>query len=332
MIDIVILWVDQNDQKWSEQYAFYRKEEKNVYSTSSSRYRDWELLKYWFRSIEQNASWVNKIHFVTYGHLPYWLNLNNKKLNIVLHSEIIDSEFLPTFNSHTIELNIHRIKGLAEKFIYFNDDFFLNQKIKPEFFFKKNLPVDFLVMDSLRQTGVDSFFGCIKHRSIAICNSYFKKYDVLTNLFFKVFNFKYGIGLLLNILNLPMSNFSYLSTPHLPQAYLKKVFSDVWENEEQFLNEVCRNKFRQATDVNQYIFRNWQLLSGLFNPVYPYNRGNFYNINSSNIDSIVADIVECRTKTLCINDSDLVDNFDELKEKLTAAFNLRYPNKSSFEL
>ena len=332
MIDVVILWVDQNDPNWNQQYTYYKNQEKDEYSFSNSRYRDWDLLKYWFRSLEQNAKWINKIHFVTCGHLPSWLNLDNKKLNIVLHSDIIASEYLPTFNSHTIELNIHKIDELSEKFIYFNDDFFLNQKVESDFFFKNELPVDFFVMDSLRQNGVDTFFGCIKHRSIAICNLHFKKYNVIRKIFFKVFNLKYGIGFILNVLNLPMSNFSYLNTPHLPQPYLKKVFHQVWNKEGDFLNRVCLNKFRQATDVNQYIFRNWQLLSGFFYPVYPYNRGNFYNINSDNINNIIDDILLARTKTICINDSDLVDDFENLKLSLIKTFEKRYPEKSSFEL
>ena len=53
------------------------------------RYRDWDNLQFWFRGVEKFAPWVNKIHFVTYGHLPKWLNVNNKKLNIVNHKDFM---------------------------------------------------------------------------------------------------------------------------------------------------------------------------------------------------------------------------------------------------
>jgi hypothetical protein len=38
------------------------------------------------------------------------------------------SPFLPTFSSPAIEANLHRIAGLSEHFLYFNDDVFLGKK------------------------------------------------------------------------------------------------------------------------------------------------------------------------------------------------------------
>ena len=85
------------------------------------RYRDWEILKYLFRSIENFAPWVNNVYFVTCGHLPAWLNTECPKLQIVSHKDFIPEKYLPTFNSHSIEWNFHRIKNLSEHFVYFND-------------------------------------------------------------------------------------------------------------------------------------------------------------------------------------------------------------------
>ena len=81
-------------------------------------------LQYWFRGVGKFAPWVNRIHFITYGHLPPWLNVDHPKINIVRHTDYIPKKYLPTFNSHVIELNIHRIEGLANCFVYFNDDTF----------------------------------------------------------------------------------------------------------------------------------------------------------------------------------------------------------------
>ena len=53
-------------------------------------------------------------------------------MRIVRHEDYIPGEFLAqTFNSHTIELDFHRIPGLSEQFVYFNDDMFLLQQDKP---------------------------------------------------------------------------------------------------------------------------------------------------------------------------------------------------------
>ena len=110
-IDFVISWVDGNDKEWQKEREKYIVENNN--DNSDVRYRNWDNLKYWFRGVEKFAPFVNKIYFITYGHLPEWLNVNNPKLVIVNHKDYIPEKYLPTFNSHTIELILHRIKVLS---------------------------------------------------------------------------------------------------------------------------------------------------------------------------------------------------------------------------
>ena len=75
-IDFVVTWVDGNDEKWQKEKLMYEQLEKkeddkfDIWNNNKIRYRDWDLLRYWFRGIEKNAPWVNKIYFVTYGHIP----------------------------------------------------------------------------------------------------------------------------------------------------------------------------------------------------------------------------------------------------------------------
>lgn len=109
-------------------------------SDTVNRYRDWNLLPYWFRAVDKFAPWVRKIHFVTWGHVPKFLQVKASKLHIVKHNEFIPEEYLPTFSSHAIEMNIHRIPSLAEHFVYFNDDMFLLRPFEKRFF-RNGLPV-----------------------------------------------------------------------------------------------------------------------------------------------------------------------------------------------
>ena len=102
-IDFVITWVDNSDPEWRERCLRYAKEEGRSITISSERYRDWDNLRYWFRGVETFAPWVNKVHFITCGHLPKWLNPQAEKLNIVKHSDYMDERYLPTFSSHPIE-------------------------------------------------------------------------------------------------------------------------------------------------------------------------------------------------------------------------------------
>lgn len=103
---------------------------------SHNRFRDSEELRYSLRSLEKYAPWIRKIFLVTDNQVPYWLNLENSRIQIVPHTEIFPNKsHLPVFSSPAIESHIHRIKGLSKKFIYFNDDVFLGAPTYPEDFY-----------------------------------------------------------------------------------------------------------------------------------------------------------------------------------------------------
>ena len=123
-IDIVIPWVDSNDLQWRRNKNYYADLEgrKELIDESDVRYRDWDIVRYLFRGIDMYMPWVRTVHFVTVGHLPTWMNTEAERLHVVRHDEYIPKEYLPTFSANPIELNIHRIPGLADQFIYFNDD------------------------------------------------------------------------------------------------------------------------------------------------------------------------------------------------------------------
>ena len=100
-IDFIVTWVDGNDPDWLKQKheylgAAYNAREVDVRDV---RYRPWDTLKYLFRGIDTYAPWVRRIHFVTWGHLPSWLNTSNPRLNVVKHSDYIPEKYLPTFSS-----------------------------------------------------------------------------------------------------------------------------------------------------------------------------------------------------------------------------------------
>ena len=137
-IDFVITWVDGSDDRWQKEKQETRKRLGIMADVDDrkERYRDWDNLQYWFRGVEKYAPWVRRIHFVTWGHLPKWLNTDHPKLHVVNHEDFIPREYRPTFNSHTIEWNLHRIPDLAEQFVYFNDDIFLTNQVCEEDFLR----------------------------------------------------------------------------------------------------------------------------------------------------------------------------------------------------
>ena len=324
-IDFVILWVDGNDANWIKEKNLYDENKESI-NNNEVRYRDWELLKYWFRSVEKYCAWVNNIFFITWGHIPEWLDTTNKKIKIVKHEEFIPRDFLPTFSSDVIEMNLHRIKNLSEKFVLFNDDFFITDYVKPEFFFKKGKPVDIFSEDAILPL-TDFTKVCFNNEQIL--NKYFKKRQVQKKLLFKIYNIKYGKYLLRNLLLLPWGNFSTFKNLHLPQSFNKSTFEEVWKKEEDVLYEKCKNKFRSDNNISQYLIRDWQLVSGNFYPSFD-NRGKYFNISDNNAEIYEAVNMQ-KYKMICINDSYSIKQFEIVKQQLIDCFENKFNLKSKFE-
>ena len=106
-------------------------------TAAMSRFKNRQELKYSLRSIEQYLPWVRKVFVFTNCAMPTWLN-EVENLVWVRHEDVIAPEHLPTFNSHAIESYLHKIPNLSEHFIYFNDDFFVNQSLSYDYFFASN--------------------------------------------------------------------------------------------------------------------------------------------------------------------------------------------------
>ena len=325
MIDFVITWVDGNDSEWKTRKDKYK---QSVGDNREARYRNWELLKYWFRGVEKFAPWVNKIHFVTEGHLPSWLNTLSPKLNIVKHSDIIDKRYLPVFNSRAIEVNLHKIKGLSDKFVYFNDDFYLINHLDSSFFFKNGLPCEMAVSNVISGGGVSDAIL----EAINIINRYFNKRDVFIKKISKWFNLKYGPFLMRTLLLAPWPNFTGFYENHMPMPFLKKTFITLWELEPEILTRTTSSKFRCYGTVNPYLFKYWQFVEGNF---YPFNSSPYvkmYQITEGTINNICRDVAKQKRKIIVLNDTEGIKDVLSLKEKIHKSFESILPKKSLFEI
>lgn len=131
MVDAVITWVDGDDQKLKQkkmQYnADYIDPRMHPEAKSSTRYADNNEVWYCIYSIRKFAPWIDKIFIVTDDQKPLWLDgekIEKLNLEIVDHKVIFAGfeDYLPTFNSLTIETMLHNIPGLSKNFLYLNDD------------------------------------------------------------------------------------------------------------------------------------------------------------------------------------------------------------------
>ena len=329
-IDFVITWVDGNDPAWQKERMQYRADKTT--DASAARYRDMETLKYWFRAVEKYAPWVNMIHFVTWGHLPDWLNTEHPKLHIVNHKDYIPEKYLPTFSSRPIELNLHRIPGLSEHFVYFNDDMFINAPVSPDFFFHKGLPCDFANIDNIFCEEINDMYAHTLFNETHMISKYYSYIQSFCKHPFKylnaVYTWKANLKNLLKLEN--RSYFPGFEDHHLATSFLKQSFVDLWEKDCETLEWASKEKFRSPFSVSQRVFRYAQLASGQFYPVAKESRGKLLQLwqDLSGLGAIMAD-EDC--KMLCLNDTIRDIDFEQCKATVLTEFEKKLPERSDFE-
>ena len=331
-IDIVIPWVDGSDKEWlKEKNKYLPKEDKKNIDVQVDRYRDWDNLQYIFRGIEKFCPWVNKVFFITCGQKPKWLNINCEKLVVINHKDYIPKEYLPTFSSHPIELNMHRIKGLSEHFIYLNDDFFfLNKTNLADFFSNKGLP-KVVAIEKPISVSCDQFNDILMNNFKLISKKFDKKLVKKGRKWYSCKNIR---GLIINkffdFIN--KSGWTGFYFEHLPAPFLKSSIEDCWQVFGNDLDRVSKNKFRSNYDVNQYLFTQYQICTGKFEPDRMNRKGRYLLIDSAdNIEKTCQTIKKQKYKMVCINDAG-VQNFEYTKNKINSALQEILPEKSSFEV
>lgn len=332
-IDFVVTWLDSSDSEWQQQYKYYK--EKETGRQESARFRNMDIFQYWFRAVEQYAPWVNKVFLVTNGTFPKWINKEHPKLVLVKHSDYIPEEFLPTFNSCTIELFLHRIKGLSEQFVYFNDDMFLNAPVLPETYFREGLPCDNNV-ESIQnvpvyneQDGYGIYMSILAN--IGVINAHFDRRQTVRQSPKRWYGRHLGrYGLLLSFLLRNSRMFLGFSWRHFEQPFLKSVFEEAWGKASDVLFASC-NRFREEVQLNPYFFRYWQFATNRFYPAK--YKSKHINLCMSAMDRVANVLDNPQLLSICLNDTANCSDtdYDIINRELQGLLEKKFPSQSSFE-
>tara|TARA_S200000501_G_scaffold357896_1_gene382057 strand:- start:50 stop:1132 length:1083 start_codon:yes stop_codon:yes gene_type:complete len=133
-IDVVYLWSDPSDLEWSKKRLKVLSSEGRddfccIDDQTISPPVTLDELRYSLRSIDSFLEGVRYVHIVVDGQVPEWLNLDHPQLRVIEAKDIItDKNHYPNYNTQAIESYFFNIPDLSERFIYFNDDFFLSRK------------------------------------------------------------------------------------------------------------------------------------------------------------------------------------------------------------
>lgn len=146
MIDAVITWVDGADPAHRAKRLHYLDSSVHTDAQSHTRFASLGEIRFTVLSLLHFCPFLRRIHVVTDAQHPAILDPlleQNEKVCIVDHREAFGdhADLLPVFSSRSIETMIHRIPGLAECFIYLNDDIFVGRPMQPNDYFDGEIPI-----------------------------------------------------------------------------------------------------------------------------------------------------------------------------------------------
>lgn len=331
-IDIVYLWVDGNDPIWQKKKKDQAKKVGKIIpeSNSDARFSDNNELKFSLRSIEKFATWINQIYIITDNQVPVWLNTGSPKINVVDLTEIMPSNFLPSFNSCAIENHIHKIKNLSEHFIYFNDDMFLGNFTTQDYFFTEEGKPRIFISELFPIPNKKLYD--INLRNPEKRNTYQNTLVNARKLIFDRYRKK-----------------TYINFRHSIKSLLK---SKLIELDNIFSNRVLetnKNSFRTNEDILLiYLFEFYAIVENIGKATYLmtsdskkisakllkniYNKYTFgfINLHEADTEDHLERILTARPFTFCLNQTPetTIHNIEFTKKFLKKY----YPQKSSFEL
>lgn len=311
-IDIVYTWVDGSDPDWRAQMLATQRNadlsDAEPSSISDSRYTSHDELRYSLRSLEYYASWARRIFIVTDGQVPSWLDTANPKITVIDHREIFaDPSVLPVFNSHAIESQLHHVPGLADRYLYLNDDCFFLRPTDPELFFTPNG----LSKHFPSQVPID--FGEWGQRDLPIISAAKRGRDHIIA--------KYGRTI----------THRFKHTPH-PQ--LRRVLEKMESEEPELFAQVAASPFRSPEDVS---------IPSSLHHFDAFARGmsiegkigyQFVDLSEPDLELRLLRVAR-RTDldVFCLNETTVPDESRENTSKLVKRFfEDRFPIPSSFEL
>lgn len=309
-IDLVYLWVNGNDPAWRARHdaALGVADRPRGTDDCAGRYADNSELRYSLRSIEAYAPWVRRIFIVTDRQVPEWLDTSNPKIRIVDHSEIIPADYLPCFNSNVIEHFIYRIPGLAEHFLYANDDTFLNAPVSAATFFaadgKPNFrlvrrrlrKLDIFVREKIRRKPLKVYSRSV-HNAARLVERRFGQY---------------------------IGDVSH----HNIDAYCKSDWEAIFNMFADDLTPTFGNRLRNLTDVMRIIYCYGALALGRGHKIYTDRQTSFMlDIHKPHR---YAQFAAAKPTFFCVNDSQYASEADRARAR--QFMESRFPEKSRFEL
>lgn len=230
-IDFVFPYVNSADPVWINTYRKYSIENNlhdRLVEINNERFRDCSFIKYILRGIAQNMPFIRNVYLIVSNptQVPDYINQN--KVKIVLHSDIIPEEHLPTFNSETIEKFLINIPDLAPRFLYSNDDCVIMRPCVPNDFFDEDTGCAKILFNKFNTNRADLYTqSCINSYNMAAkvacvdidCQPVVRPEHDITPMFYS------SLEAIFPIINMHTGSYPAFRSPHDFNQYIYSFYS-----------------------------------------------------------------------------------------------------------
>ncbi|MBZ1391547.1 Stealth CR1 domain-containing protein [Psychrobacter pacificensis] len=317
-IDIVIAWVDGSDPVLKQKRESYKP--SNIVASdaiTATRFASDDEIYYNIASIIKYVPFCRHIYVVTDQQKPAFIDEFAKqnicaadKIRIVDHKEIFSGyeEFLPTFNTRSIETMIWNIADVSDYFIYMNDDFFFNQSATLE---------DFIEKDKLILHG--------HWRNTAALNAKLNFRKTKSKLLGTPIQPRHTIAQMLSAKVLDMDQFFEIH--HFPHIVDKTILKNYLLQHPQLLETQIKYKFRDVAQVNPITLMNHLKIQKSQAHLRADIAVNYLK-NEDSVESFLSNLDNSDYKYGCIQSLDRLnsDSYQKVTAAMTNKFSAYLPS------
>lgn len=280
-IDYVVPMVFHDDAEWQQSFRStgVRYDEANL--ESFVRFRSWGTEELLIRCVMKYMPWLRNIYILLAqeSQKKEWMNRlsqpDGPQVKIVYHKEFMPQWALPTFNSCSIEMFLHRIPGISERFLYGNDDMFPLSPLSEEDFFVDGLPCQHYSENPFPESPNTFHLSCLN-----------------------------GLNFIGNEFNVHYRN-SWLKGGHSITPMLKSTWEHLWERGRREI-EVSINRFRSADNFNQWLCPWWHHLAGKYVDKVPKRT---YVSTKNTVEDVAKAMSASDVGIVCVNDHECVEDY-----------------------
>lgn len=274
-IDYVVPMVFHDDPLWRSDLKAANSQYDDGNLIDFVRFRSWHTEHLLIQCVRRFMPFVRTVFVILARESQKRAWMDEEGVTVVYHRDIIPAEYLPTFNSCCIEMFLHRLPGLSERFLYGNDDMYPLSPLTESDFFDGDVP-------------------CLHH--------YVKPFPDAPNIFHvSCLN---GLRFVAKEFGVTYDH-TWLKGGHSITPMLKGTWEYLWKRGEREIRESI-SPFREPRNFNQWLCPWWHYHAGNYVDRVPNRK---YVSTRDSLDDVVSAMNDENAGIVCVNDHESVSDY-----------------------